>query len=161
VNRRGVRGDDCVELDLRVRYAETDRMGVVYYANYLVWFEMGRSEYCRQRGFHYLELEEQGYRLVVSEATCKYRQPARYDELVTVRTVLHALQRRAVCFRYQVVRKGPGETLVEGETKHLCIDAGGKVTTIPEPYFTHLARGLRSLNPSQNPHGIPPRKSHE
>jgi acyl-CoA thioester hydrolase len=135
-----------VDLDLRVRYAETDRMGVVYYANYLVWFEMGRSEYCRQRGFHYLELEEQGYRLVVAEATCKYRQSARYDDLVTVRTFLHALRRRAVCFRYLVVRKGTGETLVEGETKHLCIDAGNKVMTIPEPYFTHLARGLQQQN---------------
>jgi acyl-CoA thioester hydrolase len=159
VSRRGVSGDDCVELDLRVRYAETDRMGVVYYANYLVWFEMGRSEYCRQRGFQYLELEEQGYRLVVAEATCKYRQPARYDELVTVKTDLKSLQRRAVCFGYQVVRKGPGEILVEGETKHLCIDAGGKVTTIPEPYFTHLARGIRSLTPPQTPHKIPLRKS--
>ena len=148
-----------MELDLRVRYAETDRMGVVYYANYLIWFEMGRSEYCRQRGFHYLELEEQGYRLVVSEATCKYRQPARYDDLVTVRTVLHTLQRRAVSFRYQVVRKGAGETLVEGETKHLCIDAGGKVTVVPEPYFSHLARGLQPLTSPQNPHGIPSRKS--
>jgi acyl-CoA thioester hydrolase len=160
VSRRVVSVDDCVELDLRVRYAETDRMGVVYYANYLVWFEMGRSEYCRQRGFQYLELEEQGYRLVVVEATCKYRQPARYDELVTVRTDLQSLQRRTVCFGYQVVRKGPGEILVEGETKHLCIDAAGKVTIIPEPYFTHLAQGIQSFTPPQNPHGIPPRKSH-
>ena len=150
MSRRGVRGDDCVELDLRVRYAETDRMGVVYYANYFVWFEMGRSEYCRQRGFLYLELEEQGYRLVVAEATCKYRQPAQYDEVVTVRTVLHTLQRRAVCFRYQVVRTGLGETLVEGETKHLCIDAGGKITTIPEPYFTHLARCIQAQTPHRN-----------
>ena len=153
MSRRGVSGEDCVKLDVRVRYAETDRMGVVYYANYLVWFEMGRSEYCRQRGFHYLELEEQGYRLVVSEATCKYRQPALYDDLVTVKTVAHTLQRRGVCFRYQVVRKGSGETLVEGETKHLCIDDGGKITTIPEPYFTHLARGLHKQHTLRNTHG--------
>jgi acyl-CoA thioester hydrolase len=146
VSPRGVRGNDCVEFDLRVRYAETDRMGVVYYANYLVWFEMGRSEYCRQRGFHYLELEEQAYRLVVAEATCKYRQSARYDDLVTVRTFLYALQRRSIVFRYQVLRKEAEETLVEGETKHLCIDAGGKVTIIPEPYVTHFARGLQQQN---------------
>ena len=156
MSRRGVRGDDCVELDLRVRYAETDRMGVVYYANYLVWFEMGRSEYCRQRGFNYLELEDQGYRLVVAEASCTYRRPARYDELVTVKTFLHTLGRRAVRFRYQVVRKGPGETLVEGETKHLCVDAEGRVKTIPEPYFNHLARGLQPLTPPQNT----PRNTH-
>ncbi|OGP53317.1 MAG: hypothetical protein A2Y65_05025 [Deltaproteobacteria bacterium RBG_13_52_11] len=117
-------------------------MGVVYYANYLIWFEMGRSEYCRQRGFNYIELEELGYHLVVAEATCKYRKSARYDEVVTVRTSLHTLQRRSICFRYQVLRKGPGETLVEGETKHLCVDAAGRVKGIPDPYFTYLARGL-------------------
>jgi len=153
VNRRVVRGDDCMELDLRVRYAETDRMGVVYYANYFVWFEMGRSEYCRQRGFNYLELEEHGYRLVVAEASCTYRQPARYDELLTVRTFLHALGRSSVCFRYQVMRKGPAETLVEGKTKHLCIDAEGRARTIPEPYFTHLAQGLQPQNTPRNIHG--------
>jgi acyl-CoA thioester hydrolase len=135
-------GDDCVELDLRVRYAETDRMGVVYYANYLIWFEMGRSEYCRQRGFKYLDLEELGYYLVVAEATCKYRKSAQYDEVATVRTSLHTLQRRSICFRYQVVRKGPRETLVEGETKHLCVDAAGRVKSMPDPYYTYLAQGL-------------------
>lgn len=140
---RGVRGDDCVELDLRVRYAETDRMGVVYHANYLVWFEMGRSEYCRQRGFNYLELEELGYRIVVAEATCTYRKPAHYDEVITVRTSLHTLRRRSLYFSYQVVRKGSSETLVEGATKHLCVDAAGRIKIIPEPYFTFLARGLQ------------------
>jgi acyl-CoA thioester hydrolase len=135
-------GDSCVELDLRVRYAETDRMGVVYYANYLVWFEMGRSEYCRQKGFNYLELEALGYYLVVAEALCKYRKPARYDEVVQVRTAVRTLQRRSISFGYQVVRKGSGETLVEGETKHLCVDATGRVRIIPDPYFTYLTRGL-------------------
>jgi acyl-CoA thioester hydrolase len=143
VSPRGVRGDDCVELDLRVRYAETDRMGVVYHANYLVWFEMGRSEYCRQRGFNYLELEELGYRIVVAEATCTYRKPAHYDAVITVRTSLHTLRRRSLYFSYQVVRKGSSETLVEGATKHLCVDAAGRIKIIPEPYFTFLARGLQ------------------
>lgn len=143
VSPRRVRGDDCVELDLRVRYAETDRMGVVYHANYLVWFEMGRSEYCRQRGFNYLEMEELGYRIVVAEATCRYRKPAHYDEVITVRTSLDTLRRRSLCFTYQVVRKGSSETLVEGVTKHLCLDAAGRIKIIPEPYFTFLARGLQ------------------
>ena len=150
MSRQEVRGDDCVELDLRVRYAETDRMGVVYFANYLVWFEMGRSEYCRQRDFNYLELEEQGYRLVVAEASCTYRKPAHYDELVTVKTSLHTLGWRSVVFRYQVVRKESEEILVEGKTKHLCIDAGGRVKTIPEPYLTHLARGHQPQPHTQN-----------
>jgi len=144
VSPRLVRDDDCVELDLRVRYAETDRMGVVYHANYLVWFEMGRSEYCRQRGFNYLEMEEVGYRIVVAEATCTYRKPARYDDMITVKTSLSTLQRRSLCFSYQVVRKGSTETLVEGTTKHLCLDAAGRIKIIPEPYFTFLARGLQA-----------------
>lgn len=142
-----------MEIELRVRYAETDRMGVVYHANYLVWFEMGRSEYCRKQGFNYRDLEALGYYIVVAEASCKYRKPARYDEVIQVRTFLHTLRRRSLCFTYQVVRKGSGETLVEGETKHLCIDDEGRVKTIPDPYFTHLARGLQSQSPPQNTHG--------
>ncbi len=142
MSRRGTPDADCVEIELRVRYAETDSMGVVYHANYLVWFEMGRSEFCRMRGFNYRELEASGYYLVVSEASCTYRQPARYDEVVRVRTYLHSLQRRAICFRYEVLRQGSAETLVEGQTRHLCLDAAGKVKVIPHPYFTYLAQGL-------------------
>jgi acyl-CoA thioester hydrolase len=131
-----------MDIDVRVRYAETDRMGVVYYANYLVWFEMGRSEYCRQRSFNYLDLEKLGYRLVVSEAYCKYRQSARYDDMITVRTFLRTLTRRSVIFSYLVLRKVTEEILVEGETKHLCVDDEGKSRTIPEPYFTYLSQCL-------------------
>jgi acyl-CoA thioester hydrolase len=128
-----------VEIELRVRYAETDSMGVVYHADYVVWFEMGRSEYCRMRGFNYRDFEASGYYLVVSEASCKYRKPARYDEVIQVRTFLHALQRRALCFRYEVLRKAPRETLVEGETRHLCVDDAGRVKVIPDPYFSYLS----------------------
>ncbi|MCJ7664856.1 MAG: acyl-CoA thioesterase [Desulfobacterales bacterium] len=149
MTRRGAKGDDYAELDVRVRYAETDSMGVVYHANYLVWFEMGRSEYCRKQGFNYRDLEASGYYIIVAEARCRYRKPARYDEVITVRTSLHALQRRSICFRYQVLRKGSRETLVEGETKHLCIDAAGRAKVIPEPYFTYLAQGL----PIRDSHG--------
>jgi acyl-CoA thioester hydrolase len=137
-------GKDGVEIELRVRYAETDAMGVVYHANYLIWFEMGRSEYCRRQGFNYRDLEASGYYLVVSEASCKYRKPARYDEVIQVRTCLHVLQSRSLCFRYQVLRKGSTETLVEGETRHLCLDAAGRVKVIPDPYFSYLAKGLDS-----------------
>lgn len=143
MNRRGLSVGEHVDLEIRVRYAETDRMGVVYYANYLIWFEMGRSEYCRQQGFNYLDLEDLGYRLVVTEASCRYRNPARYDELIVVRTTLHALRRRSICFKYQVLRKGSEEILVEGETKHLCVGATGRVQAIPDPYFTKLSRGLQ------------------
>ena len=100
MHRRGLSVGEYVDFEIRVRYAETDRMGVVYYANYLIWFEMGRSEYCRQQGFNYLDLEDLGYRLVVTEASCRYRNPARYDELIMVRTALHALRRRSICFKH-------------------------------------------------------------
>jgi len=144
VNRRKATGGDYVEIELRVRYAETDSMGVVYHANYLVWFEMGRSEYCRKQGFNYRDLEAAGYYIVVAEASCKYRKPARYDEVIQVRTFLHALKSRSLCFRYQVLRKGSTETLVEGETRHLCLDAAGRVKVIPDPYASYLAEGLDS-----------------
>ena len=142
MSRRRVAGADCVEIELRVRYAETDSMGVVYHANYLVWFEMGRSEYCRAQGFNYRDLEASGYYIVVAEACCTYRKPARYDEVVQVRTFLHALQRRSICFRYLVLRKGSTETLVEGQTKHLCVDSAGRVKVIPDPFFFYLGQGL-------------------
>jgi acyl-CoA thioester hydrolase len=144
VGRRKATNGNCVEIELRVRYAETDSMGVVYHANYLVWFEMGRSEYCRTQGFNYRDLEASGYYIVVAEASCKYRKPARYDEIITVRTYLHALQRRSLCFRYQVLHKGSTETLAEGKTRHLCLDAAGRVKVIPDPYFAYLAGGLDS-----------------
>ena len=140
MSKRDLTGDADVELDLRVRYAETDRMGVVYYANYFVWFEMGRAEYCRRLGFAYLDLEELGYRLVVAEAHCIYHNPARYDDVVTVYTSLRKRARRLITFGYRVVRKGSTETLVEGETTHLCLDAAGKIKSIPEPFHTYLGQ---------------------
>jgi acyl-CoA thioester hydrolase len=147
VHRRVFTNETCAELDLRVRYAETDRMDVVYYANYFVWFEMGRSEYCRQLGFQYLDLEKLGYRLVVAEAHCTYRSPAHYDDVITVRTALNNLERRLLTFSYQVVRKGSAEILVEGETTHLCIDTSGKIKSIPDPFRTYLAQRLLRRDP--------------
>jgi acyl-CoA thioester hydrolase len=132
-----------VDVQLRVRYAETDRMGVVYYANYLVWFEIGRSEYCRQQGFNYIDMEREGYRLVVTEARCTYRQSARYDDLVTVRTVLHQLRRRSLTFRYVVFRNGADDVMVRGETSHHCLDDGGRARTIPQRYYALLGHNLQ------------------
>ena len=128
-----------VDFDLRVRYAETDRLGIVYYANYLVWFEIGRSEYCRQNGFLYPDLESMGYSLVVAEARCRYRNAAQYDNLVTVRTSLVDLRRRSVTFHYLVFDKETAVQLVDGETRHLCRDNSGRSRVIPEPYYTYLA----------------------
>ena len=127
------------DVDLRVRYAETDQLGIVYHANYLVWFEIGRAEYCRQNGFRYTELEDMGYRLVVAEARCRYRNAARYDDVVTVRTSLADLRRRSVTFRYVVFDRERALQLVDGETRHLCTDRSGRSRVIPEPYYTYLS----------------------
>jgi acyl-CoA thioester hydrolase len=103
--------------EIRVRVADTDLMGVVYNSNYLVWFEIGRTELLRARGTSYAEVEERGFSLPVTEAQFKVRRPARYDDLLTVETKVEQLQSRKVVFSYRV-RRGP-EELVEGRTVHI------------------------------------------
>src|SRR5687767_5823603 len=94
-------GSGSVDMAVRVRYAETDQMGIVYYANYFVWFELGRTELLRQRGYTYREVEEQdGCFIVVAEARCAYRSPARYDDLITIRTHVMDVRSRVVVFGY-------------------------------------------------------------
>jgi acyl-CoA thioester hydrolase len=129
---------DTVDVDIRVRYAETDQMGVAYYANYLVWFEVGRSEFCRERGFRYVDLEALGYKLVVIDVHCRYRSSARYDETVIVRTRLKEANRRLITFGYQILRKDRGEVVAEGETKHICVDSNGKTKSLPEKFLATL-----------------------
>jgi len=128
-----------VDVDIRVRYAETDQMGVAYYANYLIWFEVGRTELCRNKGFRYKDLEELGYRLVVTEVYCKYRNSARYDEIVTVRTHLKEINKRRITFGYQIFRKEGEELIAEGETRHICVDSNGKTKSLPEKFLNCLA----------------------
>lgn len=130
---------DFVDVEIRVRYAETDQMGVAYYANYLVWFEVGRSEFCRNRGFRYSDLESMGYKLVVTDAHCRYRSAARYDEVVTTRTWLKRVNRRMITFGYQIIRQGSGETIAEGETTHLCLDSKNRPKTLPEEFIRLLS----------------------
>ena len=127
---------DC---EIRVRYAETDQMGVAYYANYLVWFEVGRSEFCRKRGFRYADLEALGYKLVVTDVHCRYRNSARYDETVTIRTRLKGINRRMITFGYQILRKEKEEVIAEGETRHICLDSNGKTKSLPEEFLICLA----------------------
>ena len=123
------------ETTLRVRYAETDRMGVVYHANYLVWFEIGRTEYCRARGFAYRDMEENGHAfLVVAESYCRYKAPARYDDELLVRTHITELRRRSVRFGYEIMRLSDGQIIAEGETGHVVTDPQGRVISMPEVY---------------------------
>jgi len=129
---------DTIDSEIRVRYAETDQMGVAYYANYLVWFEVGRSEFCRKRGFRYVDLEALGYKLVVTDVHCRYRNSARYDETVMVRTRLKGVNKRMITFGYQILRKDQEEVIAEGETRHICIDSNGKTKSLPDKFLVCL-----------------------
>ena len=126
----------------RVRYAETDQMGVVYYANYFVWFEVGRTDLCRQRGFAYRDMEKHdGLCIIVAEARCRYHSPARYDDEIEVRTRLTALRRRVITFEYEIRRMPDDEVLAEGETVHVITDLGGRPRALPDKYRQLLAGG--------------------
>ena len=111
---------------LRVRYAETDKMGVVYYANYFVWFEVGRTDLLRGAGWTYRELEQDGVSLPVIQAQCDYRLPARYDDELLVRTSLQDATRVRLTFDYEVVRKVDGRLLASGRTVHAFTDPSGR-----------------------------------
>jgi len=125
----------CVETSFRVRYAETDQMGVVYYANYLIWMEVGRVEFCRASGLNYSDMErDDGILLAVSEAKCRYISPARYDEEIVVRTSLPQAHPRMLTFSYEMVAKSSGRRLATGETKHVFCDREYKPIKLPEKY---------------------------
>ncbi|MGA2344481.1 MAG: thioesterase family protein [Candidatus Sulfotelmatobacter sp.] len=125
------------ETRLRVRYAETDQMGVVYHANHLIWFEVGRVELMREMGFSYRDLErEDGRFIAVAEATCRYRAPVYYDEEVVVRTRLKAVREKVIVFSYELVRAENRTLLAEGETTHIVTDSQMQVATLPRKYLT-------------------------
>jgi acyl-CoA thioester hydrolase len=114
---------------LRVRYAETDRMGVVYYANYLVWFEVARTDWLRQTGWSYREMEADGVSLPVIEAHCDYRQPSRYDDEIDIQTRATLLSPIRIRFDYEVARDGA--VLTTGHTIHAAVDTRGKPCRLP------------------------------
>ena len=109
-----------------MRYAETDKMGIVYYANYLVWFEVGRTDFLRERGLSYREMEADGLSLPVVEVACAYRRPALYDDELEVRTTGALLSPVRVRFEYQVVRPADAATVAEGHTVHASVDGSGR-----------------------------------
>ncbi len=118
-------------IELRVRYAETDQMGVVYHAEYLVWCEVGRTEFIRAVGMPYAELEAAGVRLAVTEATLRYRAPARYDDRIRVETYLTHVHSRGITFHYEVVAADRDHRLVSVQTELTAIDLSGRVTRLP------------------------------
>ncbi len=123
------------ETEIRVRYAETDRMGIVHHANYLVWFEVARSELCRAKGFSYKQMEDDDDALmVVAETYCRYKSPAFYEDILTVRTKVGELRSRSLAFVYEVFRETDGVLLAEGETLHVITDKDKKVKSMPAAY---------------------------
>ena len=128
------------EAQVKVRYAETDQMGVAYYANYFVWFEVGRSQYCNDSGFSYRDLErENALFLIVAEANCRYRMPARYEDHLVIRTSICELSKRTVRFEYTIERSD-GALLATGQTLHVLITRDGRPSSFPEKYLS-LLRG--------------------
>lgn len=131
------------ETRVRVRYAETDRMGVVYHSNYLVWFEVGRVEWLRQMGFSYREMEEQeDLAIAVVDVHCRYKAPARYDEELSIRTHLKNVRECMVHFGYEVVRVSDEILLAEGDTTHLVVGRDMKVKAIPEKYMVAFRKAV-------------------
>ena len=125
-----------VDTRIRVRYAETDQMGVVYYANYLIWMEVGRVEFCRAKGIRYRDMEDDdGILLVVSEANCRYSGPARYDDEVRIRTTLAAADPRMIRFEYEIFNQASGTRLATGFTKHIFCGRDVRPTKLPEKYW--------------------------
>jgi acyl-CoA thioester hydrolase len=116
---------------VRVRYAETDKMGVVYYAHYFVWFEIGRTEWLRDTGWNYRSMEDEGLGLPVIDAHCEYKMAARYDDELEVRTRGRVISPIKLAFDYQVVRRSDGLTLAHGQTVHVTVDRTGRAVRLP------------------------------
>lgn len=127
------------ESTFRVRYAETDAMGIVHHSRYLPWFEIGRTDWMRQAGLTYAEFEAMGFYLIVVEAGIRYQKPARYDDLVTVRTWLAEVRSRGLRIDYEVV-DDQGDMLVTGFTRHICITHDGTPVRLPEVLVQTLER---------------------
>ena len=117
---------------MRVRYAETDKMGVVYHSNYFVWFEVARTDLLRNNGSTYKDMEAEGFSLPVIEAHCEYKQPARYDDELEIRVEAALASPARVRFSYEVVRASDAQTLVTGHTVHASIDRDGRPTRLPD-----------------------------
>lgn len=123
------------ETAIRVRYAETDQMGVVYYANFFVWFEVARVELMRQLGFSYkkMEIEDDSF-VVVAKASCTYKHPAKFDDVLRIRTTVTQSRRRTITFAYEVFNEAYGTVIATGETLHVICDRHGRPKSLPEKY---------------------------
>jgi acyl-CoA thioester hydrolase len=140
---------DVVETTFRVRYAETDQMGIVHHSSYVEWLEEGRSQWMRIHGNSYAQFEKEGLLLVVSELYLRYQQPACYDQRVTVRCWVESVRSRQVQFNSEIVDAETGGSFVNGYTRLICLDREGKVTKIPDKWQQFFRQGVpvMSLHP--------------
>ena len=134
----------------RVRYADTDKMGFVYHANYFRWFEIGRSEMLRSRGASYKDIESKGFHLPLSEMYCKFNTPSQYDDILLIETSLDKHYRAGMKFDYQVFSENGDNLLASGYTKHACVDSGGRVVRPPKFLLDVIAGQSDSLTSSDN-----------
>lgn len=126
------------QVSIRVRYAETDRMGLLHHANYLVYFEQGRTELLRECGLTYRDMEDQGFLLVLTRIEVRYKQPARYDDVLVLHTIVERITSVRIDHRYELKRDG--HLLAEGTSTLACIDRDGKIQALPE-WFQQSATG--------------------
>ncbi len=130
---------DFHETTLRVRYAETDQMGMVYHSNFIIWFEVGRVELLRSLGFSYKEMEQQDdTHIVVVSVKCDYKKPAKYDDVIRIRTRLLDARSRILRFGYEILNDATGDLLATGETGHVTCDGQGRPKSLPEKYRQHF-----------------------
>jgi acyl-CoA thioester hydrolase len=144
MSEKTVEKTEFIETVVNVRYAETDQMGVVYYANYLVWFEVGRVAWCKAKGFHYSEMESaEGLYLMVAEASCRYKAPAHFEEDILVRTALAKASDRVIRYRYEICNKTTGQLLATGETAHIVTNLAHRPARLPERYRKYFNLAVR------------------
>jgi acyl-CoA thioester hydrolase len=136
------------ETRIRVRYAETDQMGVVYHSNHFIWLEIGRVELLRQLGFRYKDMEsEDNCFIPVVEARCRYKSPVHYDDEIIVRTYLKHVREKVIHFGYELLRADDNHLLAEGETTHIVADAQMKIRRLPEKYLSAFRAAAGSQAP--------------
>lgn len=132
----------AAETRLRVRYAETDQMGVVYHSNFIIWMEVGRVELLRSLGFTYREMEQDGYHLPVAEIKCRYKAPAKYDDVILIRTKIVNLRGYLIHFVYEILRDEDGTLLAEGESVHIVVGPYMQKSPLPEKYMAAFMKAM-------------------
>ena len=131
-------GKNFIEFEEIVRYSETDKMGIAHNKNYFEWFEIGRTEYCRQKNIPYKDIEAQGFYLVVVEAFCKYKKPLRYDQKFLIRVFLENITPKKVEFAYELVTKEEKKLIASGHTVHIVTNSKAKTCSLPAHIISHL-----------------------